>query len=159
MNNLRQKDAAIQRLRRYRWRAGRCFELSARIVHDDRRPLTLVHGFFVNNGWRGAHAWVTPELIRRFVVNNAWRVAHAWVAREDGTVLDPTAPEPHWQPEAEYLAERAATIERRYSKKETAVLIHSCGRWGPWHASAGSRLDDLPPDLAKAVDELQRQGG
>jgi hypothetical protein len=98
-------------------------------------------------------------MIHRFVVNDGWRMAHAWVAREDGTVLDPTAPEPHWQSEAEYLAATAATIERRYSKKETAVLVHSSRSWGPWHASAGSWGDDLPPDLAKAVDELHRQGG
>lgn len=95
--------------RRFRNRAGRCYELAWRYLIEDAAAAdwTLVHGSI--NGAYGI-------------------IGHAWLERGSVT-FDPVLN----QMFATTEYERRAQAISRYSQKEAATLSLQHGHFGPWH--------------------------
>jgi hypothetical protein len=105
---------------RFRRRHHRCYELAFRtlmVMHEagEADGVTLVHGTVMIGGMVAGHAWLESD-------DEAYdAVAHEAV------------------PIAQYVADRGATVERRYTFPEACE--RSCSDksrfYGPWHETAG----------------------
>ncbi len=90
---------------------GRCFELAAEyVLTEPVGNYILVHGKATSKD---------DELID-----------HAWVETTNATVYDVAKGEA-------FIKERYMTYaveEKRYTRKQTALLLHATGHYGPWTA-------------------------
>jgi len=72
-------------------------------------------------------------LVHGYIFINGHALGHAWIETGDGRVYDTRLD--CYMPRDEYVANRRAVIERRYTRVDAVQALSKAGHYGPWHRS------------------------
>lgn len=119
------------KIRRYRNRQGRCFELAGNCLMDSDE----------SSDWRLVHGEIDN-------LNSSRRMTHAWLRRGD-LVYDPVLNEFHHEPR--YARAHNAVARATFSKSETAKMVLSQRHWGPWDGQPMTNRSTAPAPMPSAA--------